>query len=170
MAVLLHWEPWRVTKELEREIDRLQRWDFGPWTDTFRRWVLPLTEEGRWVPACDLFARGDDLVVRIGLPGIDPATDIQVSVQDGILCISGKRKYDAAMEQAQYYRRESAYGAFHRNIPLAQGVEAENITASYDNGVLEVVITKAAQLREPMRIPVHAGNGKKAVTAGGAKP
>jgi len=121
MAVLLHWEPWRVTKELEREIDRLQRWDFGPWTDTFRRWVLPLTEEGRWVPACDLFARGDDLVVRIELPGIDPATDVQVSVQDGILCISGKRKYDAAMEQAEYYRRESAYGAFHRNIPLAQG-------------------------------------------------
>jgi HSP20 family protein len=170
MAVLLHWEPWRVTKELEREIDRLQRWDFGPWTDTFPRWVLPLTEEGRWVPACDLFARGDDLVVRIELPGIDPATDVQVSVQDGILCISGKRKYDAAMEQAEYYRRESAYGAFHRNIPLAQGVEAEDITASYDNGVLEVVITTAAQLREPMRIPVHAGNGKKAVTAGGAKP
>jgi HSP20 family protein len=165
MAVLLRWEPWRATKELEREIDRLQRWDFGPWTGTFRPWVLLLSEEGRWVPACDLFARGDDLVVRIELPGIDPATDVQVSVRDGVLCISGERRHDAVAEDAGYWRRESSYGAFERSIPLPEGAKTEDITASYDNGVLEVMIPKAAQLPEPMRIPVHAGNGNKAVAA-----
>ena len=120
------------------------------------------------MPACDLFAREGDLVVRIELPGIDPEKDVQVSVEDGVLCVSGERRHDAATERAGYYRREAAYGAFERSIPLPEGVKAESITASYDNGVLEIVISKAAEAPEPMRIPVHAGNGSKAVTASDA--
>lgn len=169
MAVLVRWEPWRMAGTLEREVDRLLGRGLGPWTGTFRHWVLPLSEEDRWVPACDLFARDGDLVVRIELPGIDPEKDVQISVQDGVLCVSGERRHDAAAEQAGYYRREAAYGAFERGIPLPEGAKAEDITASYDNGVLEVVIGKAAELPQPTRIPVHAGNGKKAVTAGDAK-
>jgi HSP20 family protein len=161
MAVLVRWEPWRMTGELEREVDLLLGM---PW-----RWALPLRGHGRWMPACDVFARGDDLVVRVELPGIDPDKDVQISVQDGVLCVSGERRHDAAIEQAGYYRREAAYGAFERGIPLPEGARVEDITASYDNGVLEVVIPKAAQAPQPTRIPVHAGNGKKAVTAGGAK-
>jgi HSP20 family molecular chaperone IbpA len=144
MAVLVRWEPWQ--------------------------WLVPSSGEDRWMPACDMFARGGDLVVRMELPGIDPAADVQVRVQDGVLCVSGERRRDAAADQAGYWRRESAYGAFERGIPLPEGTKVEAITASYDSGVLEIVIPKAAQLPEPMRIPVHTGNGEKAVTAGTAKP
>jgi HSP20 family protein len=170
MAVLVRWGPWRTAGELEREVDRLLGRGFGPWMSMPWQWVMPVGSEDRWVPACDLFAREGDLVVRIELPGIDPEKDLQVSVQDRLLCVSGERRHDAATERAGYFRREAAYGAFERGIPLPEGVKAEDITASYDNGVLEVVIPKAAQLAEPRRIPVHAGNGTKAVTAGDATP
>jgi len=90
-------------------------------------------------------------------------------VQDGVLCISGERRHNAGTEGVGYYRRESVSGAFERGIPLPEGAKAEGITASYDNGVLEVVIPQAAQLPEPMRIPGHASNDTKAVAAGGAK-
>jgi HSP20 family protein len=145
--------------ELEREIDLLMGM---PW-----RWIVPFGELDRWVPACDLFAKGDDLVVRMELPGIDPEKDVQVSVQDGVLRVSGERRRDPAMEEAGYYRREAAYGAFERAIPLPEGAKSEDIIASYDNGVLEVVIPKAAAVPQPMRIAVHAGNGAKAVAASG---
>jgi HSP20 family protein len=94
---------------------------------------------------------------------------VQVSVQDVILCVSGERRHDAATEQVGYWRRESAHGAFERGIPLPEAVKAEDITATYYNGVLEIVIPKAAEAPQPMRIPVHAGNGTKAVTAGDAE-
>jgi len=153
---------------LEREVDWLLGRGLGPWMGVPWQWVVPSGKQDRWVPACDLFAREGDLVVRMELPGIDPEKDVQISVQDGVLCVSGQRRHDAA-EQAGYYRLESAYGAFERGIQLLEGAKAENITASYDNGVLEVVIPKAAEAPQPTRIPVHASNGKKAVTAGDAK-
>ncbi|HZD02306.1 MAG TPA: Hsp20/alpha crystallin family protein [Actinomycetes bacterium] len=169
MAMLVRWGPWRMAGELERDVDRLLGRGLGPWTGVPWQWIMPLSKEHRWVPACDVFARADDLVVQMELPGIDPEKDVQVSVQDGVLCISGERGHDAATEQAGYWRRESSYGAFERGIPLPEGAKAEDITASYDNGVLEIVIPKAAQLPQPTRIAVRASNGKKAVAAGGAK-
>jgi hypothetical protein len=65
--------------------------------------------------------RAGDLVVRMELPGLDPATNVQVSVQDGVLCISGERRHDAGTEGVGYCRRESASGAFERGIPLPEG-------------------------------------------------
>jgi HSP20 family protein len=169
MAVLVRWEPWRMARELEWDVDRLLRRGSGPWMGTPRQWILPLSEQDRWTPACDVFARAGDLVVQMELPGIDPKTDVQVTVEDGVLCISGERRHDAATKEAGSYWRESSYGTFERGIPLPEGTKAEDITASHDNGVLEVVIPKAAQLTEPMRIPVQARNGTKAAAAGGAK-
>jgi HSP20 family protein len=167
MAVLVRWEPWRMAEELEREADQLLGRGWGPWLGVPWRWVVPAREQEQWVPACDLFARDDDLVVRVELPGIDPEKDVQVSVQDGVLRVSGERRRDAAMEQAGYFRREAAYGAFERRVRLPEGAKAESITASYDNGVLEVVIPEAAKAPQPLRIAVDAGNGTKAVAAGG---
>ncbi len=169
MAVLVRWEPWRMARELEGDLDRLLGRGLGPWMGTPRQWILPLSEEGRWAPVCDVFARAGDLVVRMELPGIDPKSDVQVTVEDGVLCLSGERRQDAATKEAGYYRRESSYGAFERRITLPEGMKIGDVIASYDNGVLEVVIPKAAQLREPVRIPVQARNGRKAVAAGGAK-
>jgi HSP20 family molecular chaperone IbpA len=112
---LVRREPWWMA-ELERDTDRLVGRAFGPWLVPRRYRVLPLAEQDRWAPACDVFARDGDMVIRMDLPGIAPDKDVQVTVQDGILCISGERKSEAVQDGGRYYRQESSYGAFERGI------------------------------------------------------
>ena len=145
--------------ELEEDFDRLVGAAFGAWPAP--RWyrVLPLADQGRWAPASDVFERDGDLVIRLDLPGIDPDKDVQVTVEDGVLCISGERKREP-VEGGRYYRQEWHYGSFERGIRVPKGVQVDDITASYENGMLEVVVPKAVQLPQQKRIEVRA-NGKK---------
>lgn len=105
--------------------------------------------------------------MRMELPGVDPDKDVQVTVEDGALCISGERRMSTEQGDGGYYRREWAYGTFQRGVALPDTVSANDIKASYDKGVLEVVVPKFAALSEPKRVPVHAGEGTKSLDAGG---
>jgi HSP20 family protein len=157
---LVRREPWWVA-ELDRDMGRLLGEAFGPWVDPRGHRVLPVADRDRWVPACDVFDRDGDLVIRVELPGINPDTDVRVTVQDGVLWIGGERKQDDAVaDGGRYWRQERAYGAFERGVRVPDGVRVEDITASYDKGMLEVVVPKAAQLPGPQRIEVRV-NGKK---------
>jgi HSP20 family protein len=156
MTQLIRYQPGWLA-DLEREMDAM----FGALPVAF--WHRAGDGADRWVPACDVFSRDGDLVVQVDLPGIDPATDVRVTVEDGILCISGERHQDRASD-GSYYRREWRYGAFERGIPLPEGASGEGITASYRDGVLEVVVPKAAKRAEPVRIPVTSTTQPKAVT------
>jgi HSP20 family protein len=150
---LVRWEPLWLA-ELEEDIDRLVGTTFGAWPTP--RWyrALPLADQGRWMPASDVFERDGDLVIRLDLPGIDPDKDVRVTVEDGILCISGERKRAPAVG-GHYYRQEWSYGSFERSIRVSKGVQADDITASYDNGVLEIVVPKAVRLPQQKRIEVR---------------
>ena len=163
---LVRREPWWIA-ELDQDLNRLFGRAFGPWP--VARWypALPMAEQGRWAPACDVFSRDGDLVVRMDLPGIDPDQDVQVTVQDGFLCIRGERKQETVADGGRYYRQEWDYGTFERGIRVPDGVHADDITASYSDGVLEVMVPKAALSAEPKRIEIHA-NGKRELAAGSA--
>lgn len=155
---LVRWEPsWLA--DFEDDIDRLFGAALGGWPAP--RWyrALPLVDQGRWAPAADVYERDGDLVIRLDLPGIDPDKDVQVTVEDGVLCISGERKREA-VEGDRYYRREWSYGSFERSIRVPKHVQTDDITASYENGVLEVVVPKAMRLPQQKRIEVRS-NGKK---------
>jgi HSP20 family protein len=161
MTRLMQYQPWRLAG-LERQVDELfgalpyRFWDRRPGT-------------GRWAPACDVFSRDGDLVVELDLPGIDPDKDVQVTVQDSTLCISGERPRPHADDGGDGYTwLEWRYGAFERGFMLPEGATGEGITASYRGGVLEVTVPKAAQRAEPRQIPVSTAadkNGRTAVTA-----
>ncbi len=158
MTQLVRYEPWWLAG-LPREVDGL----FGALPARYRSWVTP-ARTGRWAPACGVFSREGDLVVELDLPGVDPDKDVQVTLQDGVLCISGERREPGVVDGG-YYRREWRYGAFERGFTLPEGATGEGMTASYRDGVLEVVVPKAAQRAEPRQIPVKAVNGKTALTA-----
>jgi len=154
--------------DFDPDVGRLFGRAFGPWLDPRMYRVLPLVQEDRWAPACDVFTRDGDLVVRMELPGIDPDTDVQVSLEDRVLCISGERRQTAGHDEGGYYRREWAYGSFQRSVPLPNTVSVDDIRAGYHNGVLEVVVPKFAALSEPKRVPVQATDAAKSLAAGGA--
>jgi HSP20 family protein len=142
--------------ELERRMDDLMRSFLGP-RARFTRPVLPLFLHKPFVPVTDVFVRDEDLVIRIELPGINPATDVTVNVEDGHLVIRGERKQEGELKEEAYYRLETTYGTFERFIPLPEGFEEGKIEAAYEDGVLEVIVPAAAKAlkpQEPRTIPV----------------
>jgi HSP20 family protein len=82
-----------------------------------------------------------------------------------LLCRLRKHCEKVSWTGGGYYRREWRYRAFERGFTLPEGTTGEDITASYRNGVLEVIVPKAAQRVEPRQIPVSVVNGKNAKTA-----
>src|ERR687887_1653056 len=135
--MLARWNPWHELAELDREMADLTRRFFGT------GWFAPSTKvaNGRtWTPAVDVFTRGGDLVVRAEIPGVNPEKDVDISFEDGALTIKGERGFEEKTEREDFYRFESSYGSFQRTIPLPQGIKAENVRATYENGILEVVV------------------------------
>ncbi len=134
--------------DLERRMDDLMRTFLGPRVHLTRP-VLPLFLQKPFMPVTDVFVRDEDLVIRVELPGIDPASDVTVSVEDGHLVIRGERKQEQELKEEAYYRLETAYGTFERFFPLPEGFEEGAIEAVYVDGVLEVILPAAAKAVEP---------------------
>jgi len=99
----------------------------------------------QFVPAADVFSRNGDLVVKMDLPGIE-LKDIHVKLDEGMLMVSGERKADKEIKEEGYYRKESSYGLFERRMSVPKGITEADIKAHYDNGVLEIVMPRAAKI------------------------
>ncbi len=112
-----------------------------------------------WAPAVDVLQRDGDLVVRAELPGVRPE-DVDITLQNRVLTISGERREEQEEERGGYYVRERRRGSFSRSMTLPEGVDEDRIRARYDNGVLEVTIEGAAAVREPRRIQVEGAAGE----------
>jgi HSP20 family protein len=115
-----------------------------------------------FVPRMDVFARDDDLVVKLELPGIDPEKDVSVEVREGMLFIAGERQHEKEIKEEAYYRMEASYGTFERQIAIPEGVDESRISATYADGVLEVIVPKGAMKEaekavEARKIPVLTG-------------
>jgi HSP20 family protein len=111
----------------------------------------------------DVLPKNGDLVVRAEMPGITPE-NVDVSVHNGVLSISGERKVDQQEERAGYYVRELRHGSFRRSMILPEGVEEEKIHARYQDGILEVTLKGAAAAREPRRVQIEVSDGQQGPT------
>jgi HSP20 family protein len=90
-------------------------------------------------------------VLRAELPGIDPEKDVEVSIENDMLTIRGERRE----ETKEKNRREFHYGSFRRTVSLPKGADADKITASYNDGVLEVRVPTTTEVAPTVRIPVQ---------------
>jgi HSP20 family protein len=90
------------------------------------------------------FEEDGHIVVRAEVPGVDPESDIDVSVVGGALRIAAERKQEEKTEGRGYVRNELRYGKFTRTVPLPEGTTAADIAATYTNGILEVRVPVAA--------------------------
>ncbi|HET6949050.1 MAG TPA: Hsp20/alpha crystallin family protein [Acidimicrobiales bacterium] len=95
------------------------------------------------------------LVVRAELPGIDPDKDVELSVTDDVLLIQAHRQERSEHKDKDTYRSEFRYGSFTRHVPLPPGVKADDITATYTDGVLEVHAPMAEEAKPATtKVPV----------------
>jgi len=105
-----------------------------------------------WTPAVDVKEETERFVIHADIPGVDPK-DIEISMEDGVLSLSGERKSVTTSEQEGYTRTERLTGRFLRRFTLPEGTDAEGISAQGSHGVLEIVIPKAAKA-QPRKISV----------------
>jgi HSP20 family protein len=90
-----------------------------------------------WMPQIEVRQRGNEIVLRADLPGLKKE-DVDIEVEDGVLTLSGERRQEQDDEQQGFYRSERSYGAFRRAVALPEGVNEEEISASFNDGVLEI--------------------------------
>jgi HSP20 family protein len=110
------------------------------------------THASAWVPATDIFALGDDLVIRVELAGVDPQ-DVDLRFNHGLLTVSGTRRsgFEEGTE-VDFYIRERYYGAFRRVITLPEGTKASQIAAEIDNGLVEITVRDGVSASRSTRI------------------
>lgn len=84
------------------------------------------------------FTDGDSFVLRAELPGIDPEKDVEVTVEGDLLHIRAERREEEETSERDFHRRELRYGSFSRTVQLPEGVDDDNVTATYEAGILEV--------------------------------
>jgi HSP20 family protein len=124
----------------------------GPFTDLVDWFETEMRQVGvsRAVPVED-FTEDDQYVVRAELPGIDPDKDVTVTVDGDLLTIHGERHEEKKDKNLQEHR----YGSFTRTVRLPTGASADDIKASYADGILEVRAPIKAEAAEPHKIAVE---------------
>lgn len=148
---LTQYDPWHALSSVPEEMERLMRRRFGS---------LAPAEDGEeglvaaWAPAVDIREDDDQFVVHADIPGVEPK-DIDVSLENGMLTISGERKEEKEDEKEGYRRMERFSGQFFRRFSLPDTADADKVKARSRKGVLELVIPKTRE-HQARRIEVEA--------------
>ena len=100
------------------------------------------------------FQSEGDVVVRAELPGVDPEDDIDVSVIGDRLTISARRQKKEESETDEGFRSEFHYGSFRRTMGLPPGVDADDVKANYDDGILEVRVPIDDEVASKTKVPI----------------
>jgi HSP20 family protein len=124
-------------------------------------------EQEFFAPQVDVVERDGQLVIRADLPGVNK-DDVRVEVTDDSVIIEGERRYEHEENQGGVYRVERSYGRFLRQIPLPEGVNPENASANFRNGVLEITMPapQAASRNRQLEIRDEGQGGQSAQAQG----
>jgi HSP20 family protein len=164
MATMMRWDPFQDLRDAQEEMAQMaQMAQMSP------RLAHALGLHGQpqgsgraettaWAPALDISERKDAYLVTVELPGVE-AEDLEITMEDGLLTIQGERQFTSESTEQQFHRIERRYGAFRRSITLPAQVQAELIEASFDNGVLQIVVPKMEEAK-PKRIQVRPGRAE----------
>ena len=142
----LGWAGFGRLSSLRDELDRLFE---SPWSELARTSQLL----SGWTPALDVHEDKDNFVVQAELPGMK-REEIDVSLHDGALSISGERKTEKKYEEAEVYRTERFFGKFQRTVTLPTPVAADKVKAQYKDGVLTITLPKT-EAAKPKQIDVN---------------
>ena len=138
--------------------------ELGRMREFWRAGVDP-PQEGRthstaWIPRMDIFANGDDLVIRCELPGVG-REEVDLSLDHDTLTVFGERS-GAPAGETTYYVRERHFGPFRRTVSLPQDTPPSSVSASLEDGLLEITVADGCVARrEPERIDIRVRGGDR---------
>jgi HSP20 family protein len=151
MNALTTWDPFRELDELQNRLATI----FGR---------APVRKEGgkeeamtvaEWAPLVDITEDEKEYLIKAELPEVKKE-EVKVSVQDGVLTISGERKYEKEEKGKKYHRIERAYGSFSRSFTLPEDADAEKVACEFKDGVLKVHVPKSEKAK-PKKVEVKVG-------------
>src|SRR5215218_5018724 len=152
MAIMTRWDPFQDLRSAQEEMAQMS---------PMLAHALGLhgqqgsSRATAWAPALDISERKDAYLVTVELPGVE-AEDLEITLEDGLLTIKGERHFAHDSSEQQFHRVERRYGAFRRSITLPAHVMAEQIQASFEDGVLQLLVPKMEEAT-PKRIQVRPG-------------
>jgi len=142
--------------EMRAEMDRVFDSFLGP--GFFGRPSLPkMTTAERVAPEVDVHENDKEIVFEAELPGVDEK-DVNVTLREGVLSLKGEKKSKREEQKDNYHPVERSYGSFERSFRLPEGIDDNQVKASFDKGVLRVMIPKKAEAASvEKKIPIAKG-------------
>lgn len=140
---LTRYEPWGLLNQLHRELER-------------GTGIEGSAATAQWAPTVDIKEESEKFLIQADIPGVKP-DEIDISMEDGVLTISGERKTEAETENNGYKRVERTYGSFYRRFSLPDTADADAISAVSKLGVLNITIPKREAVK-PRKISVLSEN------------
>ena len=161
MATMMRWDPFQDLRDAQDEMTQMAQMSprlahalglHGQPQGSGRATVAA------WAPALDISERKDAYLVTVELPGVE-TDDLEITLEDGLLTIQGERHFAHDSSEQQFHRVERRYGAFRRSITLPAHVMAEQIEATFEDGVLQIMVPKMEEAK-PKRIQVRPGRAE----------
>lgn len=121
------------------------------------------TPANAFLPAADISVSDGDIVLTMDLPGLT-SDDLEIEVLNGFLTVCGERRRPELSEGATWTHSERSFGRFERRVKLPEGVDADAITANFENGVLSLIVPKPEQMK-PRAITIGGSEQKQLAAA-----
>jgi len=134
MNQLTRWDPFRELETMHRHLTSL----FDPPSRRDGDFIAAAS----WAPTVDIVEDEKNYTVKAELPDVKKE-DVNVSVENGVLMITGERKFEKEEKNRKYHRSERTYGKFARSFSLPADVDPQQVSASYKDGVLNVTVAKS---------------------------
>lgn len=137
---LTTYEPAKFLSRIENELNKFYKLNNGRSLRTLfnepESWL-----SGEWMPSMDIEETEKQFVVTADIPGVD-IKDVQVSMENGVLCVKGERKSEHEEKKKNYHVKEVSYGSFERRFSLPDTADADKVQAKSKNGVLTISVDK----------------------------
>jgi HSP20 family protein len=155
MTVLTRWEPFREFSAMQDRTNRMNRLFRESYSPEAPEEALTTTS---FAPPVDIYEDEHNITLKLEVPGIDEK-DIDVRIDNNTLTVHGERKIEKEEKEENFRRVERQYGSFTRSFTLPSSVDAGQVSANYDKGVLTIKLAKKAEAK-PKQIRVTTGGEK----------
>ncbi len=142
MSALTRWDPFQEMDQLQKRLTSI----FGLGVPRVMDGKEETMTVSQWLPLVDITENEKEYLIKVELPEVKK-DDVKVTVESGVLTISGERKFEREDKDKKYHRIERSYGSFTRSFSVPDDAEDSQVSAEFKEGVLTVHLAKSEKAR-----------------------